>query len=153
LPVEEFAAVATAERVPAPQRTTMNFYRYLHALAVGRVDEAGKLYASVMNRLDTYPEGTHGNFYLAQAFFEAHSRRNFLAAETAMEKVTDGPFTEVLSVHLAEAALAALRNDHAALAAALPAIGANMAKGIDQGRVPQIREWLGKWRAVVETRG
>lgn len=150
LPVEDFATVATDERVPAQQRTTMDFYRYLHALAVDQIDEAARLYASVMDRLDTYPEGIHGGFYLEQAFFEAHFRRDLAAAQAAMDKVVDSPFTEALSVHLAEAALAALRNDSAVLAKTLPAIEASLPSSMDQGRVPQIRAWLGEWRAVVE---
>lgn len=151
LPVKEFEAVATNDKVPAQQRATMDYYRYLHALAKGKIDDAADLYAAVMARLEAYPAGTHGNFHLEQAFFEAHYRRNLPAAEAALARNTPGPFTEALSVNLAEAAIASLRQDHEALTTLLPEIEAALPNSMDQSRVPQIKEWLKSWNDLVAT--
>lgn len=151
LPANEFATVAANEKIPVQQRVTMDYYRYLHALAINDLDGATKLYTSVMDRLDVYPAGTHGNFYLEQAFFEAHYRKDLPAAETALASYTDSPFTEALSRHIAEAAIAALRKDYQSLAQHLPDIEAALPQSMDQSRVPMIKEWLKSWNDLIAT--
>jgi hypothetical protein len=149
LPVEEMAAVSANEKVPEQQRVTMDYYRYLHAIGVGDIAKANSLYTSVMDRLDAYPSGTHGNFFLEQALFSAKYLNDLPAAEAAMEKVTSSPMTEPLSVHLAKAAIAELKGDTAALAAELPGIEKDLARSMDQSQVPTIRMWLTGWKGMV----
>lgn len=151
LPVDEFAAVSANDKVPIQQRVTMDYYRYLHALSAGETESAAKLYASVMDRLEAYPPGTHGNFYLEQAFFEAHYRQDLAAAELALTNYTESPFTEALSVHLAEAAIAVLKKDTEALASLLPVINSALPSSMDQSRVPLIKDWLKQWNDLVAT--
>jgi hypothetical protein len=148
LPVEEMAAVAANENVPEQQRVFMDYYRYLHAIGVEDIPKASSLYASVMDRLDIYPSGTHGNFYLEQALFSAKYLNDLPAAEAAMEKVTSSPMTEPLSAHLAKAAIAELKGDATALAAELPSIEKSLARSMDQSRIPTIRTWLSEWKDV-----
>lgn len=149
LPVEDMAEVSANQDVPAQQRVTIDYYRYLHALGTGDIAAAASLYDSVMDRLDVYPAGSSGGFYLEKALFEAKYRSNLPAAEAAMEEVTDSPFTEAVSVHLAKAAIAELKGDFAGLADELPGIEAGLAKYMDQSRVPVIRNWLQEWKNSV----
>ncbi len=147
LPAEEFAAVSADASIPAQQRVTMDYYRYLHALGVNDVLKAGELLASVLDRLDEYPAGTHGGFYLEQAIFEAQYRKDLEAAEVAFARYEDSPFTEALSLPLTRATIANLRGDRAAVLAELPTIEAALPKSMDQSRVPVIRQWLTEWKA------
>lgn len=147
LSVEEMAAVSANPDVPAQQRVTMDYYRYLHALATDNITAAAALYDSVLDRLDVYPSGATGSFYLEKALFEARYRNNLAAAEQALALTTDSPFTEALSIHLAKAAIADLRGDDAALASELPGIEQGLAKSMDQSRVPVIRNWLLEWKS------
>jgi hypothetical protein len=151
LPAERFAAVAANEETPAPQRVTIDYYRYLHALAVGDTDRAAKLYAGVMDRLDVYPKDSQGSFYLEQALFEAHYRQDLPAAEAALARYTDSPFTEAIDFHLADAAIAALRKDWKTLAPLLPAIERALPSSMDQSRAPIIKDWLNQWKDLVTT--
>lgn len=151
LPVDEFATVAANEKIPAQQRVTMEYYHYLHDVATGNIEAAAERYAGVMSRLDVYPAGTHGAFYLEQALFEAHYQKDLPAAEAALDQYTESPFTEALSVHLAEAAIAALKNDKKALEPLLPLIEAALPRSMDQSRVPLIKNWLKHWNILVTT--
>ncbi|WP_020567332.1 M50 family metallopeptidase [Neolewinella persica] len=149
LPVEEMAAVSANEEVPGQQRVTMDYYRYLHAIGVGDIAKANSLFTSVMDRLDVYPSGTHGNFFLEEALFSAKYLNDLPAAEAAMEKVTSSPMTEPLSIHLANAAIAELKGDAEALATELPGIEKGLARSMDQSRVSTIRTWLSGWKDLV----
>lgn len=147
LPAEDFAAVSADTSIPAQQRVTMDYYRYLHALGINNIPQAAALLESVMGRLDEYPAGTHGNFHLEQALFEARYRNNLEAAETAFARYEDSPFTEALTMPLTRAAIAHVRGDQAAVLAEIPAIEAALPKTMDQSRVPVIRQWLTEWKA------
>lgn len=152
LPEAEMTAAAANEQLPKQQRALMDYYLYLHAIGVGDIPKAAKLLDVVMDRLDVYPEATHGNFYLEQALFSAKYLNDLPAAEAAMEKHTKSPLTEALSIHLAEAAVAELNGDTDALAAQLPGIESSLARSMDQSRVPTIREWLSGWeKTAAET--
>jgi len=147
LPAEDFAAVSADTSIPAQQRVTMDYYRYLHALGTNNIPQAAALLDSVMGRLDEYPAGTHGNFYLEQALFEARYRNNLEAAEAAFGRYTESPFTEALSIPLSRAAIAHVRGDRAAVLAEIPAIEAALPKTMDQSRVPVVRQWITEWKA------
>ena len=60
LPVTEFEAVANDDKVPEQQRATMDYYRYLHAVAAGNIDKEADLCDDVIARLAAYQAGTHG---------------------------------------------------------------------------------------------
>ncbi|SER21257.1 site-2 protease family protein [Neolewinella agarilytica] len=147
LPADSFATVAADTSIPAQQRVTMDYYRYLHALGVNNIPQAAALLESVMGRLDEYPPGSHGGFYLEQAIFEAQYRKDLAAAEAALAQYEDSPFTESLSLPLTRATIANLRGDRAAVLAEIPAIEAALPKSMDQSRVPIIRQWVADWKA------
>ncbi|MEM9258304.1 MAG: hypothetical protein AAGA62_01590, partial [Bacteroidota bacterium] len=148
LPATDFAAAATDPATPEQQKLTLNYYRYLHALGKGEIDTAAELLEGVMAKLDAYPDGAQYSFYAEQALFEAKYRRNLPAAEAAWAAFKENPFSEALSIHLAKAAQAELREDYAALAVELPGIEKGLARTIDQSRVPLIKEWLNEWRSM-----
>jgi len=151
LPAEEMALVAANEKVPEQQRVLMDYYRYLQAIGIGDIPKASSLYASVMDRLDVYPSGSHGNFFLEQALFSAKYLTDLPAAEAAMEKVTTSPLTEPLSIHLAKAAIAELKGDVEGFTAELPGIEKGLARSMDQSRIPIIRQWVSEWKDAATT--
>lgn len=153
LPAVEMAAVSANEKIPEAQRVTMDYYRYLHALGTENTPQAKALYAAVLERLEVFPEAARGNFYLEEALFKAKYLKDLPAAEEALNKVTKSPFTEVLGVHLANAAIAELRGDYVALSAELPGIEKGLPRSIDQSRVPEIRSWLAEWEALAAANG
>ncbi|MEM1358186.1 MAG: site-2 protease family protein, partial [Bacteroidota bacterium] len=150
LPAADFAAAATDPATPEQQKITLNYYRYLHALGTGEFDAAAELLEGVMAKLDVYPDGAQYSFYAEQALFEAKYRRNLPAAEAAWAQFQENPFSEALSVHLAKAAQAELREDYVTLAAELPGIEKGLTRTIDQSRVPLINEWLKEWRSMAD---
>lgn len=150
LPEADFAEVVNDPATPEQQRVTLNYYRYLHALGVGATDKAAELLEEVMDKLEVYPDGAQYSFYAEQAFFEAKYRQNLPAAEAAWSKFQENPFSEALSKHLTNAALAELREDYTALAAELPGIEKGLNRTIDQSRVPIIKQWLKGWQSMVD---
>lgn len=125
----------------------------LYLLVVG-IHELGHVALGRLQNFDFHglaPAGSHGSFYLEQALFEAHYRNDLPSALAAFAQYTDGPFTEALSIHLAEAAIAALQEDKVTLAPLLPAIEAALPASVDQSRVPIIKNWLKHWEDVVAT--
>lgn len=153
LPDAELAAAAADPSVSEQQRVAMDYYRYYYALAHGEVDRAAELFGSVLDRIDVFPAGTHGAFYLEQAVFEARYRRDLPAARAALERYTPGPLTEAVSVPLATAAVADLAGDRATLAAQLPLIEAGLDRMTDQGRRRLVETWLAEWRAAAQPEG
>jgi len=129
----------------------MDYYRYLHAAAAGQTSEASALLGSVIDRIDAFPAGTHGGFYLEEAFFRAHHQRDLPAAEAALAKFEPGPMVEPLGIHLANAAIADLKGDYSALAVELPGIEKGLPRTVDQSAVPQIRQWVKDWSAKTAT--
>lgn len=146
LPIEDLRRVSENESVPGQQRLTSDYYQYYYLLAAGKIDEAGLLYASIMERIDLYPAGTQGGFHLEQALFEAVYRRDADAAAKALDKVDDGPMIEAAYPPLVRAAIAGLSGNEAAVRAELPAVERGLSRLMDQSRVPVIREWIAAWR-------
>lgn len=149
LPVEEMAAVAEDESISEQLRVTVNYYRYLHALSDNDLATAGELLDGVMDRLEVYPAGTHGGFYLEQALFEARYRKDLPAAKAALSAYAPGPITDRLGEPLATAAVAALEEDISTLSAQLPLIYQQLPTTMDQSRVPIIKTWLLEWESLV----
>ncbi|MEM9929915.1 MAG: hypothetical protein AAF840_08865, partial [Bacteroidota bacterium] len=151
LPTDLFEEVAADEKVPKQQRVSIDYFRYLQLLAQGEVAEAHQRYNKVMEGLDAYPAGSHGGFYLEQAILEAQYLNNVPAAEAALAKAQDGPMTEALSRHLAEAAIAARKEDWKILTEQLPQIEKLIPSGMDQSRTPIIKNWVDSWKDALPT--
>lgn len=147
LPIAQFAAMEGNDNIPAIQRITGQYYRYLYHLSRNEVDVAEAKLKTVMDNLDSFPQGMEGGFYLEQALFFARYRRDLAAAEAALAAYTPNPTVEKMSLALVKAAIADLKGEQESVLAELPAIEAGLNRTLDKSRVPLIREWLNEWKA------
>ena len=148
LPYEQLTAAAADPAVADQQRTTLDYYRYLYLLDRGDVPAAVTLFDSVMDRLDQYPEGSQGGFYLERALLAARYERDLPKAHAARDRYEPGPVVETYAPLLVDATIADLTEDRAALDELLPALEAALPRSIDQTRATQVRGWIAEWKSV-----
>ena len=150
LPLEELNDLSKNPDVPEQQRVTADYYRYLFAVGTGYDERAETILNGVLERIDAYPAGTHGGFYLEQAYFLARHRGDLPGARAALEKYEPGPLTDATAHPLALAAIAEREEDYPTLAAQLPLIRAGMDKTLNKSRLPQLERALAHWEGLVQ---
>ncbi len=151
LPIDQFAAMEQNESIPDTQKITGQYYQYLYHLSQDELDLAEEKLNAAIAKLDSFPKGMEGGFYLELALFHAKYRGDLAAAEAAMEKFEPNPTIEKMSLALTRAAIAELQGAPEQVQAELPAIEAGLGRTLNQSRVPEIREWLNAWRAGKKT--
>lgn len=151
LPLAEFKAMEQIDNVSPIQLVTGQYYQYLYHLDQQDLDQAEAMLNTVMDNLSAFPKGMEGGFYLEKAFFLAKFREDLPGAEAAFARFEPNPMTEALSIALAKAAIADLKEDRSTVLGELPVIEKGLARTMDQSRVPMIKEWLKHWKDGVKT--
>jgi len=151
LPIADFKAMETIEDVAPIQLVTGYYYQYLYHLSRKEIDQAETMFNMVMDNLSAYPKGLEGSFYLEEALFQAKYRGNLALAEAAFAKFVPNPMVEDMSIALAKAAIAELKDDRQAIIAEVPTIEKGLARTLDKSRVPTIKSWISAWKAGKNT--